>query len=324
MTFRGTKPRFLVLGQATLDRTRDGDRLGGKAFNQAVALRRLNTYVEFASAIGNDNVGDDIREQLAREGIGKKYLTDSNEFSRVPVPSVVVWMDHASGDRIIKTENEGALERGFDHIIVRLEEQDLSAYDAISLTFEVPEPALTALLERLSNTPNRGLVVVNPAPPRPRLSSLTFKLLSCAHVLTPNMHEAAQLLGRPIADGRAAAAEISGRFGVPYVCITAGANGSYWASARHIGFQRAFPSAVCDPIGASDIYTAVITAALAAGAEFDDAVQLGTVAAGVAVGHVGGFESAPTARELAKYLAVSDASWDGARRSLERLNSDAG
>lgn len=321
MTLRNPKPTFLVLGQATLDHSREGERLGGKAFNQAVALRRLDTNVEFASAIGNDKVGDDIREQLTIEGIGKKYLTDSNDFSRVPVASVVVWIEESSGNRIVKTENEGALERGFDHIIVRLEDQDLSTYDAISLTFELPESALAALLERLSNTPNRGLVVVNPAPSRGGLSDDTYKLLSCANVLTPNMEEAEQLLGRPIVDGRAAAAEISGRFSVPYVCITAGAKGSYWASERRIGFQPTFPSALRDPVGASDIYTAVLTGALTVGARFEDSVQLGTVAAGISVGRAGGFESAPTTADLAKHLADSDASWDGARRALERLHS---
>src|SRR5262249_9120640 len=88
-------PRICVIGSANVDFTMAVPRLprpgetvsggallpdrGGKGANQAVAARRLGADVRMIGCVGDDPSGAQIREGLARIGIGVEGLTTTPE-----------------------------------------------------------------------------------------------------------------------------------------------------------------------------------------------------------------------------------------------------
>jgi ribokinase len=97
-------PRFLVAGSLVLDlmayverlpkpgevvhATRLLRSLGGKGFNQAVALRRLGAEVAMAGAVGEDAIGDDFLARLDELGIERSRLLRLPEPTGLAMPVV--------------------------------------------------------------------------------------------------------------------------------------------------------------------------------------------------------------------------------------------
>jgi len=106
---------------------------------------------------------------------------------------------------------------------------------------------------------------------------------------TPNLEEASGALGEPIADDSEAAARAASALlealGAAHVIVTRGSRGMTLASTGNAPLHLpAFGSGeVADVTGAGDTVIAVLTLALAAGAEIRTAAQLANVAAGLVV-----------------------------------------
>jgi ribokinase len=62
--------------------------LGGKGFNQAVALRRLGAEVEMVGAVGRDSFGDEFLQRLDQLGIGRRWVVRSATPTGLAIPVV--------------------------------------------------------------------------------------------------------------------------------------------------------------------------------------------------------------------------------------------
>lgn len=133
-----------------------------------------------------------------------------------------------------------------------------------------------------------------------------FSTYKKVDVLTPNHHEAGRFLGRTLVEDDAVVAggrEIVERLDAEMVLITRGERGmtlieKNGRAARH------FPTVareVFDVTGAGDTVISIFTAAMAAGAEREEAVILSNTGAGIVVGRLGAATVTP--EELAHEVA---------------------
>jgi ribokinase len=143
-------------------------------------------------------------------------------------------------------------------------------------------------------------VILNPAPAQP----LPDKLLQGVSIITPNETEAELLTGIAVTDtasAAAAAAKLRAR-GVQTVIITLGARGAFVATESGGQLVSGFKVKAVDTTAAGDIFNGALAVALAEGKPLDQAVRFGHAAAAISVTRLGAQPSAPTRREIEKFL----------------------
>jgi ribokinase len=265
---------------------------GGKGANQAVAAARAGASVALVGAVGADEFGARLLEELAGEGVSVAGVARLQE-AATGVAAIVV-------DE--RGENQIAVASGANHLLRAgdveraFRELDLTQARCALLSLEVEDEVLVEGAERAVA---RGMaVVVNPAPARP----LPPELVARRPILTPNEGEAAELTGRD--DPAAAAAALVGS-GAAAALVTAGAKGVFVATEA--GVQQVEPPSVPvrDTTGAGDTFSGVFAARLARGWGLQQAARWATAAAALSVTESGARGGMPTASEIE--TAVSSA-----------------
>jgi ribokinase len=146
-------------------------------------------------------------------------------------------------------------------------------------------------------------VILNPAPSQP----LPDKLLKLVSILTPNEHEAELLTGIKVAD-EAAAAKATDKLrarGVQTVILTLGPRGAFIADANGKQLVPGFKVKAVDTTAAGDIFNGSLAVALAEGKPLPAAVRFANAAAALSVTKLGAQPSAPTRKEIEKFLKAN-------------------
>jgi ribokinase len=259
--------------------------LGGKGYNQAVALARLGADVAMFGAVGRDAYGEGFIAALEREGI------DARGVLRLPdVPTAVaVPLITPDGD-VGFVQYQGAN---------RQLPADIGAgvppCDVLLLQGEI-NPDASAAAGALVREQG-GLVVLNPAP----IHEVTDAMVAPAHVVVPNEVEARGLLGEDgTADGPALARLLHerGRDAV----VTLGAAGAAWATSQGSGSQAPPRVHAVDATAAGDSFCAALALRLAEGAGFADAVRFACAAGAHAATRRGAEPSLPTRTDVEALL----------------------
>ena len=159
---------------------------GGKGANQAVAAARAGASVAMVGAVGTDEFGARLLEELAAEGVSVAGVAR--------LPGVATGLAAIVVDE--EGENQIAVASGANHALRASDverafgELDLSRARCALLSLEVDDEVV---VEGAGRAAARGMaVVVNPAPARP----LPPELVALRPILTPNEGEAAELTGR--------------------------------------------------------------------------------------------------------------------------------
>ena len=264
---------------------------GGKGANQAVAAARAGAAVALVGAVGTDEFGERLLEELAGEGVSVAGVAR--------LPGVVTGLAAIVVDGL--GENQIAVASGANHELGPGEverafgELDLSRARCALLSLEVGDEVL---VEGAARAAAAGVaLVVNPAPARP----LPPELVARRPIVTPNAGEAAALTGR---DDPADAAVALVESGAAAALVTAGANGVFVA-AGGAGVERFQPPmvAVRDTTGAGDTFSGVFAAGLARGWELERAARWATAAAALSVTKPGARGGMPTAGEIEAAVA---------------------
>jgi ribokinase len=258
---------------------------GGKGANQAVAAARAGASVALVGAVGDDEFGARLVEDLAGEGVNVAGV------ARLPgaVSGVAAIMVDEQG------ENQIAVASGSNHMLRTsdveraFEELDLTRAGCVLLSMELEDEVVVAGSERAAA--GGMAVVVNPAPARP----LPPELLSLRPILTPNESEAAVLTGR---DEPAAAAAALVRLGAAAALVTAGAKGVFVANGDRVEQVEPPTVSVRDSTGAGDTFSGVLAAGLARGWELRRAARWATTAAALSVTKSGARAGMPTASQI--------------------------
>ena len=145
-------------------------------------------------------------------------------------------------------------------------------------------------------------VMLNSAPSAP----LSAQLLSHLTYISPNEHEAADLVGFPVvtaADCEKAIGILIGR-GVKHVLITRGSEGAAFGSDEGVVFSPCVKAdKVVDPTAAGDSFVGAFCTATCAGLRPKDALAFANHTASITVSRMGAQPSLPSIDEVLVYMS---------------------
>jgi ribokinase len=296
--------RVVVVGSANLDLVVTTPRLpspgetvlggdfrtvpGGKGANQAVAAARAGAAAAFVGAVGSDDFGRLLRDNLVAAGVDVRGLRGAAGPSGVALIAV----DAAAENFIVVAPGANATLTGLE----AADRAAIAAADVLLLQLEVPLAAVTeaATCARAGGT----TVVLNAAPAAP----LPGPVLDLVDVLVVNEHEAAVVAGRPagLVDALLAL--------VPAVVLTLGARGAVYAD-RH-GRRLEVPAPVIDAVDTTAAGDAFIGALAVAWTErsAEDALRWACAAGAACAQRPGASVALP---ERARIDALFDATYGG-------------
>lgn len=283
--YLGTAARLSPEGPVPVVRSRERLHLPGGAANTAANVRALGASTTLLAAVGADDEGRVLRQQLESRGIDVTHLIEDP--SRPTTTKLRILADGqfvARFDQEDESDLSGETQRRFlDAFRDRF--ADCDAIIVSDYTKGVVTPAFVAELSALNHDQGR-LVVVDSKD----LSRHSFRNVS---VITPNHLEAQRACSVP-ADrlrelpldrgwegvGRSLLEQI----GTRWVIMTTGAEGA-------LLFERGKPTVAIrarkvrhpNVVGAGDTFTAALALALASGSDIAVAAQIAVEAAGIAV-----------------------------------------
>lgn len=262
--FLGRGPKLPGPGE-----TQSGDTFfsgpGGKGANQAVACARLGARVAMIGAVGDDERGRELTEQLRAERV------DVDSVRRVPgmqTGAALIHVDeHAEKQILAVLGANGALTRAdVEQACATLERAKV-----VLTQFEVRLECVEAVFKWARSMGAR--TVLDPAPATP----ISKELLALVDFVKPNAQEAEVLTGINVHDrdsARKAARELINR-GVGAVAVQAGEEGNLlvWRDGEH--FLPRIKVAAVDATGAGDAFAGTLATDISRGRSF---VEAGTFA----------------------------------------------
>ncbi len=300
-------PRIVVIGSANMDLVVRVEHIpapgetvlggafvtvpGGKGANQAVVAARLGAQVEFVGRVGADVFGDALLAALSEAGVDTRLIArDPDQPSGV----ALIGVDAQGQNAIIVAPGANGQVGPADIDAAR---ESIAAAQAVVIQLEIPRETVAYAVGAAKAAGTQ--VILNPAPVR-HTHPLPGPLLRQVDLLTPNEHEAANLLGLESPEGltwEEVAAELRAR-GVGTVVITLGAEGCLLASEEGLRRLPALPVTPVDTTAAVDCFTGALAVALAEGGSLDAAAQFATRAAALSVTRLGAQPSLPTRAEV--------------------------
>ncbi|WP_034918278.1 ribokinase [Erwinia sp. 9145] len=265
---------------------------GGKGANQAVAAGRSGADIAFIACVGDDDIGQRIRTQLADDHI------DTASVDAVANESTGVALIFVNG----AGENCIAIHAGANAALttarIGKHQQVIADADALLMQLESPLDSVLAAA-KLAHQHNTR-VILNPAP----AVKLSDEMLALVDMITPNETEAEILTGVHIDSDESAAraATVLHDKGIASVLITLGRRG-VWLSENGSGQRIAgFNVQAVDTIAAGDTFNGALITALLEKKPMIDAVRFAHAAAAIAVTRHGAQPSVPWRTEIDQFL----------------------
>lgn len=292
-------PRILCIGSITQDhvyrldtpleigtkhRARSiGDVGGGIAANAAVAISRLGGLASLAGAVGTDDLGDHVLEELRNE--------------RIDVERVERLLATSTPESIVIVEPSGA------RTIVASATIDLSVVDppllhdvgfaAVMVDARWPDATRHALeLARTAGIP--GVVDVDRLP-------TDLDILTAASHLVFSEAALTELAGTT--DLEAGLRHAAERF-TGHISVTSGERGVKWLEDGAVRHLPAFDVDAVDTTGAGDVFHGAFALALAEGSTEYDAFRFAAATAAVKCSRLGARSGIPRRSDVEEFLAV--------------------
>ncbi|MBI2804725.1 MAG: D-glycero-beta-D-manno-heptose 1-phosphate adenylyltransferase [Planctomycetes bacterium] len=301
-------PRVLVVGDVMMDRYVWGDaerisqeapvillradrreeRLGG-ASSVATMLRALGAKVQLAGIVGNDHDAGRIRQMLTDLSIDHEaVITDVDRPSTVK-ERYVGRAQHRHPQQMIRVDYEDrrAISDAMRRQILLAIQGHLKKTDIVLIS-DYDKGVCTPGLLSAVITAARGLGVRVVADP---IRGHDYRKYHGCSAITPNRLEAGLASARTLNDMNAvweAAAHLQETLDLEAAVITLDKDGM--ALKHRDGRAKHFPTRprqVYDITGAGDMVMCVLGMALAAGADYEQAIQLANIAGGLEVAKIG-------------------------------------
>lgn len=270
---------------------------GGKGANQAVMVARLGGNISMVGRVGDDIFGQDMRRNLAAEGIDALFVFES---AGVSSGVAVITVDDSGQNTIIVIAGANGLVTPDD---VTAAQAAIAGARVLLCQMEVPMAANLAAL-RLARA--AGVTTIfNSAPVSGEVPAEVYELTD---IFCPNETEAELLTGievHTLDDARLAASIILER-GARAALITLGARGCLYVSAD--GADEVIPTVevnAVDTTGAGDAFVGSLGYFLAAGVALRTAIERANAIAAISVQSPGTQASYPRREQLpAELLAI--------------------
>ncbi len=260
----------------------DVSMLGGSG-NVVRNLAGLRAAVRFATVVGKDSDGREIKRLIAEEGITDLPLVDSGQ-RRTSVKSRYM----ADGQQMLRTDRETVfpLDSEMEAQLVAQARDAMVDCDAVVLSDYAKGVLTDRALAQLIGAAKEAskVVIVDP-------KGADYSRYRGADVITPNrreLHEATGMKTRNDEEVAQAAQSLIEKFEFGAVLATRSKDGMTLVSAKGAVFHlQAEARDVFDVSGAGDTVVATLAAAMAVAAKLQDAATLANIAAGIVVGKVG-------------------------------------
>lgn len=270
---------------------------GGKGANQAVAAGRSGADISFIACVGDDDIGERVRKQLASDHIDT-YPVEAIKDTTTGVALIFV---NAEGENVIGID-AGANKAVTPAYLDRYKQQVIAAS---ALLMQLESPLETVIAAAKIAKDNDTQVILNPAP----ACELPDELLARVDMITPNETEAEKLTGIKVDSNEDAARAANALHdkGIATVIITLGSKG-VWLSQNGEGkLVAGFRVKAVDTIAAGDTFNGALVTALLEGKPMDSAVRFAHAAAAIAVTRPGAQPSVPWRNEIDDFLAQQEA-----------------
>lgn len=265
---------------------------GGKGANQAVAATRVGAKVSFIGAIGDDQIGQTMKQAFEQDGIDTSAISViSNQSTGLAMIQVA---DSGENSIVISAGANADLSES----LVEQHKSHIEQADILLMQLESPLQAVT-LATKFAKTAGVK-VVLNPAPAQP----LPDSLLSHIDIITPNETEAEILTGVKVIDEKTAkvAAKYFHQLGIEVVLITLGSKGVYYSEKEQGEIIPGFRVDAVDTTAAGDTFNGAFVTALLEGKSAKDAIRFAHAAAAISVTRMGAQTAIPNREEVDKFF----------------------
>ncbi len=273
---------------------------GGKGANQAYTLGKLERNVQMIGAVGDDDFGERLIQNLRKVGVKASGIA-----KKMGVPSGQAFI-HVSKDG----ENSITVIQGANQKITKqwIEKQEdlIKACDVLIMQLEIPLDVVTYAAQKAKNYGK--FVVLDPAP---AAKNLPEELLRNIDIIKPNETEISILTDQLIQNKTELLNAARGLLdkGIGNVIVTLGEEGVLFASKTEEKFFEAEKVTVVDTTAAGDSFTAALVSALQVEDEgminYEEAIRFAIKVAGIVVSRKGAQSSIPSLEEVKCYMTSS-------------------
>ncbi|MCD1024017.1 ribokinase [Enterococcus sp. SMC-9] len=251
---------------------------GGKGANQAVAASRLGVEVAMVGAVGSDDFGTAILNNLVENGVDVSCV---ERVTHVESGSAhIVLYDHDNSIIVIPAANNEVKPSNIEKFASQLLNSDL-----VILQNEIPQATNEAIIDFCWEHGIKTLL--NPAPARPLAKDYLEKIT----YLTPNEHESAIIF--PDQSRSQVLAKYPNK-----LVITLGAMGAIYHDGKKEEIVPAFEVQPVDTTGAGDTFNAAMATALLYGLKMSEALRFANLAAAISVQGFGAQGGMPTLEKM--------------------------
>lgn len=273
-----TADHFPKVGE-TLIGDKMTDQFGGKGANQAVTAARLGTSVNMIGALGDDTIGERIRENFEANHVNIDGMATIEGATSGQTLITV-----ANGDNSIIVIPGTNHELTIDH--VKAYEDMLLASEFVILQNEIQSDVIKYVIGFCDK--NDVKVIYNPAPAMP----LEDEWIAKIDYLTPNETEFSTIFGSDTPEN------ILKQY-PNHLMITVGEEGVIYHNGEELVRCEAFTvDHVVDTTGAGDTFNGAFAVGLLKGLPFGEAITFGQLAASLSIQKEGAQGGIPTLDEL--------------------------
>ncbi|OCJ07473.1 ribokinase [Rhizobium sp. AC27/96] len=261
----------------------------GMASSAAFAVARLGGKASLWGAVGNDATGERILRELSGAGISTEGMLRA-EGAQSAVATILV---DDEGERLIVPFYDPKLH----HTLKTFTPEEIAAFDAVLV--DVRWPALALRVLQAAREIGKPAILDGDVAPDGIIEQLAPE---ATHIVFSE--PAAQRL-TGITDFVEMTRLLKQRFSQTFICVTAGAAGSFWCDDQSNDIRHSPTIAIkaVDTLAAGDIFHGAFALAIAEGKAPAEAIQLSSVAAAIKCEIFGGRSGAPTRADVIARLA---------------------
>lgn len=267
---------FPMLGE-TIFANKINTSIGGKGFNQAVAIKKAGGDVLFISAIGSDENAHKVISAI------DNYDLDTNiYFSKKVTGNAHIIVDNSGNNEIIVVKGSND-----DVTINNIDKTILDNADIIVLQNEIPLETNEYIFSNYKNK----IIVYNPSP----LKEIKEEYYSSITYLIVNEVELSFFSNK--LDNISRARELIQK-GIKNVIFTLGDKGSILVNKDDVISVDAIKTTAIDTVGAGDTYLGYFVSAISKELSLIDSMMLASKSSAISVSRKGASESIPYLDEI--------------------------
>lgn len=266
--------------------------VGGKGYNQALALNKFGSDIFYLSSVGKDYYGDKCEELFKEKNIRSLFV-------RKDAPTALATiLTNDSGDNQV-TVYDGAT-RLLDEKDIETIKNEILTSSVILLQLEVP--LSVNLLAAKFAKENNVKVIINPAP----VINYSEELLRLADIITPNESEARKIFGLEEYESITIITQKMKEKKIKEVIVTLGDKGAIHFFDDVVEYYLPLEVKAVDTTGAGDIFNAMLAYQISNNLDTSLAIEYAIVASALSVTKRGVVDAIPNLEEIKEKLYEKD------------------